>query len=144
MMWRGSNYAGTRTGGQAIQAYTEGVTYAMQHCLSWVCCPSCCCHPPSRWLYTPYAASSTLSSLSSFTAMVDPKLVTASPTWLTPAATKAAMLSVVPPHTMQLRGRPVRLAAAAVTAATGAEGATTVLGNSSAYSCGWLMNRGCR
>eukprot|EP00882_Tetradesmus_deserticola_P023418 GHRQ01025484.1.p3 GENE.GHRQ01025484.1~~GHRQ01025484.1.p3 ORF type:complete len:144 (-),score=52.76 GHRQ01025484.1:41-472(-) len=45
------------------------------------------------------------------------------------------MLSVVPPHTKQLGGRPVLLAAAAVMLAMGADGATTVLGNRDAYSC---------
>lgn len=66
--------------------------------------------------------------------MVDPKLVTASPTSETPAATKAAMLSVVPPHTMQLLGRPVLPATEAVIGAMGAEGATTWLGRREAYS----------
>lgn len=85
-------------------------------------------HSPRRWLYTPYAASSTRQLLSSFTAMVDPRLVTACPTSVTPAATNAAMLSVVPPQTRVPVGRPAHAAAAGVTGATGAPGATTRLG----------------
>lgn len=45
------------------------------------------------------------------------------------------MLSVVPAHTTHPLGRPVVLATAGVTAATGAEGANTRLGNRTAYSC---------
>jgi hypothetical protein len=50
---------------------------------------------PRRWLYTPVAASSTLESLSSFTASVLPRLVTATPSCdgSMPTARKAAMLS---------------------------------------------------
>lgn len=58
-----------------------------------------------------------------------------SPGCVTPAARNAAMLSVVPPHTMQLRGRPLRSAASAVTGATGAPGATTSRGSRCANGC---------
>lgn len=66
--------------------------------------------------------------------MVDPRLVTACPTSLTPAATNAAMLSVVPPHTTAEAGRPARAAAAGDSGATGAPGARTRAGSSLAYS----------
>lgn len=63
--------------------------------------------PPILWLYTPLLASSTAFSLSSFTARVLPSDVTAPPTLSTPAAKNAAMLSVVPAHTVQSADRPV-------------------------------------
>lgn len=51
------------------------------------------------------------------------------------------MLSVVPPHTMQLRGRPLRCAASSVRGATGAPGATTSSGSSRANGCGKRFGR---
>jgi hypothetical protein len=68
--------------------------------------------------------------------MVDPRLVTACPTSVTPAATNAAMLSVVPPQTRAPGGSPARAAAAGERGATGAPGATTVGGSSGAKSWG--------
>lgn len=56
-------------------------------------------------------------------------------TSVTPAATNAAMLSVVPAHTRQSLGSPVRAATAALTPATGVPGATTRAGSSSANGC---------
>jgi hypothetical protein len=90
---------------------------------------------PSLWLYSPYLASSTRASLSSLTARVLPRDVTASPTSLTPAATNAAMLSVVPPHTRQVGGRPVRCATSAVMGPTGVPGPTTARGSRCAKGC---------
>lgn len=58
------------------------------------------------------------------------------------------MLSVVPPHTMQPSGRPVRCAASGVTGATGAPGATTTSGSRDAngflqQGAGGSSGRGC-
>lgn len=91
----------------------------------------------------PYAASSSRVVLSNLTASVDPRLVTAWPASLAPAATNAAMESVVPPLTTQDGGRPVAAAAAGVMGATGAPGAMTVRGSRWANGCrGWQTSEG--
>ena len=63
---------------------------------------ACKCSPtshclPRRWLYTPYAESSTRWSLSSLTAREEPRLVTACPDFVTRAAMKAATESAQAP-----------------------------------------------
>lgn len=73
--------------------------------------------------------------LRSLTAIVDPRLVTASPAAVTPAATNAAMLSVVPAHTRQVRGKPVLLATAGVIGDMTDDGARTWQGKIAANSC---------
>eukprot|EP00958_Prasinococcus_capsulatus_P014727 scaffold1554_cov401-Prasinococcus_capsulatus_cf.AAC.3 len=88
-----------------------------------------------RRCHGPYFASSTGVILIIFIARVLPREVTASPSSSHSAAMKAAMLSVVPAHTLHVGDNPYRCLAASDTLAIGEPGALTVSGSMLAKFC---------
>eukprot|EP00983_Pelagomonas_calceolata_P081643 1155635-Pelagomonas_calceolata.AAC.26 len=88
------------------------------------------CHAPSQ-----IRRSLTNRAFSHYTRFTYPREVTACPGSDTPAATNAAMLSVVPPPTTHVSGRPKCAAAWGDTREDGEPGAMTRGGNKVANAC---------